>query len=81
MGAKSLWDQIEKMATRVLCSDYYLDDNKTICQDYTKKYDKIDFFDIYRGTSIGCLSTNVYIVPKLYLGRRRKMATTFFCDQ
>ena len=31
-----------------LNSKYYLDDIKTICQDYTKTYDKIECFDIYR---------------------------------
>ena len=36
------------MATWVL--KYYLDDIKTICQNYTQKYDNIEFVDICRRT-------------------------------
>ena len=34
-----------------LSSKYYLDYFKTICQDYTHKYDKIEFVDTYRRTN------------------------------
>ena len=43
MSTISVWDQTEKIPTRVLSSKYYLDDLKTSCQDYTQKYDKTEF--------------------------------------
>ena len=39
----------KKNATCFFSSKHYLDDIKTICKDYTQKYDKI-FFYIYRRT-------------------------------
>ena len=49
MAAKSLWDQIEKWQQGFLSSKYYLDDIKSICQDYIQKYDNIDFFTFTDG--------------------------------
>ena len=50
-NVKSLWKQIKQMATRVLISKYCLDDFKTICQDYTQEYNKIDFLTLTDGLS------------------------------
>ena len=45
MAAKSPKDQIEKRQHGILSSKYYLDDFKTICQEYTQQYDKTEFAD------------------------------------
>ena len=48
MAAKSIWDQKVNMETT--SSIYYLEDLKTCCQDYTQKYNYIQYVDIYRRT-------------------------------
>ena len=40
---------IRKWQQGFLSSKYNLDDIKTICQDYTEKYDKIEFFIFTNG--------------------------------
>jgi len=47
MAANHYGTQIEKWQQGFVRSKYYLEDIKTICHDYTKKYDKIECFDIY----------------------------------
>ena len=49
MATKSLWDQIENIATRFLNSKYYLDDTKTICQDYTKNIRRLNLLTFTDG--------------------------------
>jgi len=53
---RSTSDQkIKNGNTGFLCSKYDLDQFKNICQDYTQKYNKIQFVEIHRRT-IGLFS-------------------------